>query len=133
MVTETRFYSRIISLFTFLRVLSSYIPKLDVFVVFGTCHRKTPMCPNAHHIFLSTRWCVVLTDLQLEHIPFPVEGKTAKEFHHSALVSGRKELKTENRRRREHTQLRDFSSILVPVNQEFSKADLILEELIRIK
>lgn len=42
---------------------------------------------KAHHIFLSSRWCIVLTDLQLQHVPLPVEGKTSKEFHHTTLVS----------------------------------------------
>lgn len=65
----------------------------DVLAVFGTCWvgrlSFNTLHPNTHHIFLSTRRCVVLTDLQLQHIPLPVEGKTAKEFHHGALVSER--------------------------------------------
>lgn len=48
---------------------------------------------EAHHIFLSSSWGIVLTDLQLQHIPLPVEGKTSKEFHHAALVSGHHQLR----------------------------------------
>lgn len=47
---------------------------------------------HAHHIFLSPRWRVVLSDLQLQHVPLPIEGKAAKELHHSALISECKQL-----------------------------------------
>lgn len=57
----------------------------------------SPRHLKAHHIFLGSRWCVVLTDLQFQHIPLPVEGKAAKELHHGALVSGHETLKTQSR------------------------------------
>lgn len=60
---------------------------------------------KAYHIFLSPRWHVVLTDLQLQHVPLPVEGKASKEFHHTALIAGYHKLRhVTNNSRGKHIQ-----------------------------
>lgn len=134
LVTEACFYTRMMCLFAFLRVcarlskifaaIGGLQPSASAVLVWSThmAHSLHTLCLNAHHIFLSARWCVVLTDLQLQHIPLPVEGKTAKEFHHSALVSEREELKTRNRCRKPKAAERThpaegFQLKLVPSNQ----------------
>lgn len=82
--TETGFYTRLMCQFTgSVWCLGCIWYLLVWYTLINTLHL------NTHHIFLSTRRRVVLTDLQLQHIPLPVEGKTAKEFHHGALVSER--------------------------------------------
>lgn len=142
LLSETCFYTRMMCLFPSLRVcarpqswlylvpaIGGLQPSASAVLVWST-HSFHTLCLNAHHIFLSTRWCVFLTDLQLEHIPLPVEGKTPKEFHHSALVSEREELKTESRCRKPKAAERThpaegFQLKLMPSNQEFSKADFI--------
>lgn len=48
-----------------------------------------------YHVFLSARRHVILTDLQLKYISFPVECKAPKELDNPTLVSDKKQLRNQ--------------------------------------